>query len=245
MRATQGFLVIADISGYTQFVRSHNLRHVPILGEKMRRTSERHAETVITDLMEVIIDALGETMSVNKLEGDAIFFVHESDNPGADAVAIMPRVLNIFDAFHRRLYELIYCQACLCDCCHQMGELKVKIIAHFGSFMVKRVAHFEEVAGEDVILVHRLLKNTLDSNEYLMITAAMQKFAAPVVKHLTFESHVENLDLGEVNLAVHYPDNPSVMRASSIKNWWSHMRQMQSYFANDRQRIDLGVRVSS
>ena len=87
-------------------------------------------------------------MSVNKLEGDAIFFV-KSENPESD---VQPSYHSpqCFYAF-QRLYELIYCQACLCDCCDQMGA--GKLVAHVGEFFVKQIAHFEEVAGEDVILI--------------------------------------------------------------------------------------------
>ena len=138
MRQSQGFLAIADISGYTKFVRAHNLRHVPVIGKKMRTTSEEHAETVITDLLEVIIDTVGSSMTVNKLEGDAVFFVKESEQPDEDVSSVMPRLLEVFDAFQRRLYDLIYCQVCLCDCCQQMGDLKVKLVVHFGGCLLRK-----------------------------------------------------------------------------------------------------------
>ena len=245
MRASKGFLVIADISGYTQFVRSHTLRHVPIVGKRMRHTSERHAEIVITDLLEVIIEAVGDSMSVNKLEGDAIFFVKESENPESDVQLIVPTLLNIFAAFQRRLYELIYCQACLCDCCDQMGDLKVKLVAHVGEFFVKQIAHFEEVAGEDVILIHRLLKNRINRDEYFLVTQPFYEIAKGALGELQFEPHSEDLDLGLTELAVHFPNSESVHMTSSPTKWWSRMQKMRAYFAEPRSREGLQQRLFS
>ena len=116
MRQTRGFLVIADISGYTKFVRAHRLRHVPIVGEMMTNTSSQHAEVVITDRLEVIIDIIGTAMSLNKLGGDAAFSVQESVDSNVDLSLILERVMEGFEAFQRRLHELIFCQTCQCDC---------------------------------------------------------------------------------------------------------------------------------
>ena len=55
MEEVQGFIVLLDISGYTRYVRGHNLRHVPFLGKSFQSTGEAHAETVVTDLLEALI----------------------------------------------------------------------------------------------------------------------------------------------------------------------------------------------
>ena len=46
----------------------------------------------------------------------------------------------------------------------------MKAIAHHGSFLLKTVAGFREIAGQEVIRAHRLLKNTVRSDEYLILT---------------------------------------------------------------------------
>tara|TARA_B100000780_G_scaffold254149_1_gene202105 strand:- start:280 stop:468 length:189 start_codon:yes stop_codon:yes gene_type:complete len=35
-----GYLIIADISGYTQFIKIHNMRKAPIFGEKMAQNGK-------------------------------------------------------------------------------------------------------------------------------------------------------------------------------------------------------------
>lgn len=57
-------LVIVDISGYTQFIRS----------EKM---SAVHAEEIIFDLLEAVIDKAAYPLTLNKLEGDAALLYAE------------------------------------------------------------------------------------------------------------------------------------------------------------------------
>ena len=52
----QGFIVLVDISGYTKFIKMHNMRKIPFLGKKFGKNTLEHAETVISDLLEKIIN---------------------------------------------------------------------------------------------------------------------------------------------------------------------------------------------
>ena len=54
-------LLIADIAGYTRFMKMHD-------------TSLAHAQQIIADLLEAVIDAAGPNLKLAKLEGDAAFF---------------------------------------------------------------------------------------------------------------------------------------------------------------------------
>jgi uncharacterized protein DUF2652 len=57
----QVVLLIADISGYTKFLRLHRL-------------STSHAQQVITELLESVIDAATPPLKICEVEGDAEFF---------------------------------------------------------------------------------------------------------------------------------------------------------------------------
>ena len=48
-----GFLLIADISGYTEFVKLHNLSKKPIFGAALAKNFESHATTIVADLLEL------------------------------------------------------------------------------------------------------------------------------------------------------------------------------------------------
>ena len=70
---SKGYLLIADISGYTDFIRLHSLREKPIVRPFAARMFESHAEIII-DLLEAVIEVIEPVMQLNKLEGDAAFF---------------------------------------------------------------------------------------------------------------------------------------------------------------------------
>lgn len=155
-------LVIADISGYTRFIRD-------------RRTSLLHAEQIITDLLDAVIDQSQNPLQLNKLEGDAaLLYARCGGNPTQAATDVMAQAHRFFEAFHARRNQLIQESdgGCGCDACTGIGTLRLKVILHLGDVLIKRVRQFEELAGEPVIIIHRLLKNSVEANEYLLMTEA-------------------------------------------------------------------------
>jgi len=100
--------VIADIGGYTQFMRLHRL-------------SLAHSEEITGRLLEAAIEAAPELELVD-IEGDAAFFcAFESDErPGpmvADTSVAMHR------AFHEKQQEIAANTLCPCEECAQVGSL--------------------------------------------------------------------------------------------------------------------------
>lgn len=188
MRLTHAFLVIVDISGYTAFI---NNRTVSLL----------HAEQIITELMESVIDRAEHPLIVNKLEGDAALLYSECvAGDVAAAQDVYAQVKAFFPAFYRRIALQLEQRAnCTCDACRNVDKLALKAFVHVGDFAIKQVRQFEELAGEDVILVHRLLKNKVPSREYVLMTEAARAAAGldPAVLH----SHREELaGMGEAKL---------------------------------------------
>ena len=241
MREVQGFIVLLDISGYTRFVRSHNMKRVPLYGDRLLRMSEAHAEHVVTDLLEALVAAVGPCLRVEKLEGDAILMsaVTEEERCADTALQIVDRLEGIFAAFHTRLHELIFCRTCLCDCCSQMGQLQIKAIAHYGPFLVKEVLGMRELAGQELIRAHRLLKNEVDGDEYLLLTDAVVELGE-VRGALSLESHTEtDPDLGETKVWVHRPADHSVFAGRDPITYIGRVRKMRQYFAEPKDRTAL------
>ena len=158
VRLTRSVLVIADISGYTRFIRH-------------RAVSLVHAEAIVTELLESVIDRVRVPLTVNKFEGDAALLFAEVDD-GDDAVRrVVGQVASFFDAFCTRLGEVrLSRRNCSCDACAGVDDLSLKALVHVGEVAIKQVRQFEELAGESVILIHRLLKNHVPSREYLLLT---------------------------------------------------------------------------
>jgi hypothetical protein len=181
MRLTHALLVIVDISGYTDFITN-------------RTVSLLHAEQIISTLMETVIDLAEHPLQVNKLEGDAALLYRECES-GDTSVArnVFEQVKNFFPAFYQCLAQQRESRAnCSCEACTNIDNLALKAFVHSGEIAVKQVRQFEELAGEDVILIHRMLKNHVQSRDYVLMTEAARSGAGLQIDGL--QSHRENLE---------------------------------------------------
>ncbi len=183
-------LVLADISGYTRFIKHH-------------RVSLIHAETIITDLLETVIASAEQPLVLHELEGDAVNFYAIEEVEGAHAGEVFKQVERFFEEFRRREAELISdCSICSCEACRRVGQLKIKVVLHRGEAVFTSVRRFTKVAGEDVILAHRLLKNTVPSDEYVLMTEPFLQACAEL-KERPLERRTERPEgLGEVPVYV-------------------------------------------
>ncbi len=218
MRVHNVYLIIADISGYTNFVRIHQASLV-------------HAEQIVTELMEAVIDAAAQPLILNKLEGDAAFLYAPADASPAVGGQLLPLVTEFFAAFKHKQQALIKAGegGCFCDACCNIGKLKLKAILHYGQAVIKQVRHMEELAGADVILAHRLLKNRLGSQEYLMMTESFFKLSGGLPDQQPTPYTEEFADIGPVNTLVYYQDSlplaiPETRRLSRLSGFWEGQR---------------------
>ncbi len=201
MELRKSALIVADISGYTNFVVLHRL-------------SILHGEQIITELMEVIATKARYPLRLNKLEGDAAFFVAPIESPDAGGLDdIVTQVRGFFDAFRAKQAQMLSERTlCKCEACESVEKLRLKAIVHVGEVVEKMIGELKEVAGESVILVHRLLKNSVGRDEYLLLTRA----AADGISADPFpikRSHTERVEqLGDIEVVVYYPDEPPLER---------------------------------
>ena len=216
------FLVLADISGYTRFIKSH-------------KTSLLHAEHIITQLMESVIDSSENPLQLNKLEGDAVLLYAESDGTPKAAQDILGQVRRFFEAFYGRQSQLEEFNICHCAGCMQIGQLDLKAILHCGEVAIKQVRQFEELAGTDVILAHRLLKNSIGKKEYILMTEPFFTLSGGLPGEVV-EQRTENCEgIGRVSVRVQYPQHqivPAAIAALPGVIWWRKMAQfvpMQAY----------------
>ena len=219
MKLRRAHIILVDISGYTQFIRLH-------------RMSVLHAEHIITELLECVIDASSHPLILNKLEGDAALFYAFADEgvgPAEElgqrsAEVVLHQIEKFFDVFRKREQELVSeCTLCLCDACAMAGELRIKVIAHTGKILVKQIRQFEEIAGEDVILAHRLLKNSIASDEYLLLTDAFHALSGPpdTMPMETLSEICENH--GRIGIHVHQPNRPAAQTVRPSTTLWRRL----------------------
>jgi len=189
-------LMIADISGYTEFMVASELEIT-------------HSQYIISELIQAIIQQVEIPLEVSKLEGDAIFLyaVKESDAYRWQDVTskIGAKLLLFFDAFHEKLTALGIHGSCECGACSNAGALRLKIVVHSGKALFYTIHEFNELSGGDVILVHRLLKNSATRDEYILMTEpAYSDLEFP--EQLQVEEGRESYEhLGEIKTLLYYP----------------------------------------
>ncbi len=194
MRLTQAVLVVADISGYTDFITN-------------REVSLLHAEQIITDLLESMLDRTEHPLIANKLEGDAalLYAEHAEGEAGAAVQDALVQVRALFEAFGSRLRKIGEERAnCGCEACANISRLCLKAFVHRGEIAVKQVRQFEELAGEPVILVHRLMKNGVPLREYVLLSDEAARHAG--LRQGVGRTHRETLEgMGERDLVLVSP----------------------------------------
>ncbi len=169
----RGALLLADISGYTTFLQGIAEAHAEL-------NAESDEPAPIYSLLSSVLDAMATTLApsfaVAKFEGDAIFAV-APDLPGSvrgDAVTACLRTC--YAAFAARLAEGRDSLTCDCNSCSLVNRLDLKFVLHHGDYVLQRILGREELAGTEVILAHRLLKNhardVVGARPYALLTDA-------------------------------------------------------------------------
>jgi class 3 adenylate cyclase len=138
-----GYLVLADISGYTSYVAKVELDH---------------ANEILTDLLEVIVEQFKSMLTISKLEGDAVFCnINESTLPRPEA--LLELIENTYIAFCRRRDSSQRRTTCDCRACQSMPSLELKFFIHHGDYIVQHISGIRDLVGSDVNVIHRLTKN--------------------------------------------------------------------------------------
>ncbi len=189
-------LMLVDISGYTKFMVSHD-------------KELRHSQMIIGELLESLINQVDVPLRVSAIEGDALLLYAiksgDEDVWRRQSSNLVARLLFLFQVFEERLLEIGVYSVCKCDACVEVGDLKLKIIAHSGEALVTLVGEFPTLSGVDVITVHRLAKNSVPEDEYMLLTeAAYQDLALPPGAEVRESS--EQYDTGTFKTYIYLPE---------------------------------------
>ena len=136
-----GFLLIADITGYTAYLARGEIEHAP---------------TIAGDLLETVIGRLEPPFRLAKFEGDAAFLWVEDGR--AEGSLLLDAIEAAYVAFRRRLRSIAQATTCDCNACQRAPQLDLKFFVHHGQYVRSRIAGHDELAGAAIIIVHRLLK---------------------------------------------------------------------------------------
>ncbi|MDX1479435.1 MAG: DUF2652 domain-containing protein, partial [Saprospiraceae bacterium] len=146
-------IFIPDITGFTEFV--HN-------------TEISHSQHIIEELLEEIIDANEIGLQISEIEGDAILFYLSGTAP--TAAELLAQIQRMYVRFHGHLKKYETRRICQCGACSVAHNLKLKFVLHHGPLAEKHVKQYTKLFGKDLIVAHRLLKNSIDQKEYALFS---------------------------------------------------------------------------
>lgn len=149
-------ILIPDISGFTEFMTSTELSH---------------SSFAISMLINTIIDAVGDEYEISEIEGDAVLMFKRG--PAPSHKEIQDICLKIFNAFHFQRKWMQQHAVCPCKACKEITNLTLKFVAHHGPVGEIKAGRFTKLSGTDVIVAHRLLKNSVSSQEYVLMTETL------------------------------------------------------------------------
>ncbi len=146
-----------DISGFSEFVNT---------------TEIEHSIHIISELLEILIDTNPIDFKLVEVEGDALFMYTTKELQFDDILNQTRKMMQAFHT-HTKMYERK--RICNCGACKTTNNLELKFIVHYGNLNFIKVKNIVKPYGTDVIKVHRLLKNNVPLDEYLLVSSAVHK----------------------------------------------------------------------
>ena len=162
----KSLLFIPDISGFTNFVQT---------------TEAEHSQHVIAELLEVLIGANTQHLKLAEVEGDALFFYKENSIPSREK--LLEQIESMYTAFYSHLKMMETNRICPCNACASASNLQLKIILHCGELQFLTVQGNKKPFGQAVIQAHRLLKNSIASKNYVLISNTLAKEVSLSINH--------------------------------------------------------------
>jgi uncharacterized protein YndB with AHSA1/START domain len=169
-------MVLADISGYTSYLAGTELDH---------------AENVLQDLLETVVAALSPPFILVEVEGDACFLYAKGRTVSGQS--LLDSVDATYFAFRRRLRDVRQATTCQCNACVLIPRLDLKFVVHAGTAVRTSSFGRENLVGPEVIVAHRLLKNTVKET---LGFSAYALFTEPTAREL-------GLDCGLIGMPAH------------------------------------------
>jgi hypothetical protein len=195
-RRADGPLILADIGGYTSFLRIVQVAHAD---DAFADGNVPDAYAFVSSLLDGIVDELVPPFTLSKLEGDAVFAYADADGGLPRGDALLACIDACFAEFQRRLGQAHDIWTCRCDACMRIDQLDLKFILHAGPYVIQSIAGGAELVGPEVVMAHRLLKNdavaTLGTGAYALLTAsAVERFDVPTAGATSMAASYEHYD---------------------------------------------------
>jgi hypothetical protein len=189
--AKKGYFILTDISGYTEFLTKSELEH---------------AQDALQNLFDVQLAHIKYPFLISGFRGDAIF-MYVPETHFCEPQSLLESLENLYFVFADALRQMVYNTTCPCRACKNMSMLDLKMVIHYGEYVIQKLGDREELLGADVIVPHRMLKNSVIEqtgiesyalfSEAAAVASRLSELAYPLVPHSEVYPH-----LGEVKMLV-------------------------------------------
>jgi carbon monoxide dehydrogenase subunit G len=161
----RGFLLIADLTGYTMFLTSSELEH---------------AQGVLDALFKSIFAEIKAPIVLSNLQGDAAL-AHLPEASVPQRQFPLDAIERIYCSFANTLGAMRLNTTCTCNACRNMGSLDLKFFLHHGEYAMQNLAGRTELQGPEVIRIHRLMKNSVSKTTGIKAYALVTQQAADAI----------------------------------------------------------------
>jgi hypothetical protein len=211
-----GTFVITDVTGYTAFLTDSELEH---------------GRDILSNLLDAIVAAIEPPLVVSNFQGDAVLSYapdHEGLR-GQTFLETIDRLYGSFAAARTRIQQNTSCDCC--RACKNVGALDLKVFVHHGAFATQRIQGREELSGRDLIVAHRMMKNSLRErtglSAYALISGAairalgLEPFAADMIAHQETYEHLGEVPMFAMDLRTPWEESQSRRRVhvSALEAW--------------------------
>ena len=152
----RGFLILADITGFTPFVATTELEH---------------SQEILRHMLNGIISFLTPVFTLAEVEGDAVF-VYSTDpkartKSGEEDInsqthlgeMVTDVIESLYYSFRDKKNSFHRARTCECKACQMAATLDLKFVVHYGEYIMNNVGGKNKPLGPSVNVAHRLLKN--------------------------------------------------------------------------------------
>jgi hypothetical protein len=170
----EGYFLIADITGYTRYLSESELEH---------------AQDTLTALLELLVENTRPPLVISRLAGDAVISYGLREN-FLQGQTFIEKIEDTYVAFRKAIDRLVLNNTCRCNACANISNLDLKFFIHYGAFGIQRISDHDELVGNDVTLIHRLLKNSVTEKTGVQAYAL---FTEAAIQQLGVEDLVDGM----------------------------------------------------
>lgn len=171
-----------DISGFSNFVND---------------TEIEHSIHIIAELLELILDNNTLNLELVEIEGDALF-LFSTKIPSYKE--LMQQTETMLKEFHKHTKEYDSKRICSCGSCKTTIDLDLKFLVHYGQLTMIKVKNIIKPYGREVIQIHRLLKNQVPVQEYVLFTENMYT----LYEHEMTENWIKKTEIYDLQNLMYY-----------------------------------------